>query len=255
MQTNDYSKIIFSGQRRVFFLILGLALLMQAALFLHNRMYLALDLISSDFKIAVTLNNASSAEAEIFRKTLLNIEGVRDVKIIDPQKTMDSFKKSNSSFAALVQAINPDFLPHFYDVKVSTEVMLNPKIWVYNNIGSMEQDASAYYKEDHARMAVYVNSLIRFGNILMVSAVFAFFAFGFFVEAYYTRISTLRERLGGVIAGAFACGLVFILTYILVSPVNKIYPAFSYNMFCWQELAVLIICIILGWSMAKWKKF
>jgi cell division protein FtsX len=255
MQSKDYSQLVFSGQRRVFFLVLAFSFLAQALIFLHNRVNTALDLVNEDFKVAVSLSNASSEETQEFKTALLALDGVEKITEIDPQQTIDSFKRSNTSFGALAQTVNPDFLPAFFELEVSTPVMLNPKVWVSDNIASMDYDAAAYFKEDHAKLAVYINAVTRFADILVFAAVFALLSFGFFVEAYYTKISTRRERAGGLIAAFFAYGLALLATYILAGPANKIYPSYAYNVFTWAQAVVLLLSLTSGWTLSKWKKF
>jgi hypothetical protein len=241
------NKVIFGGQQRAFFLLLAFAFLAQAALFMQSRLGAALELVGGDFKIAVVLDNASPREAAEFRNALRAFAGVVKVSEIDLRQTIDAAGGS--------VVLNPDFLPVFFEVKVNDIVMLNPKVWVQNNIASMDYDAAAYYKEDQAKLAVYINAAARFVNILLIACVFCLLAFGFFVEAYYTRISTARERLGGVLAGVFACAVAFGAAYILAQPADIIYPSFVYDMFCWRQGALLSACLLTGWTLAKWKRF
>ena len=56
------NKFSLTGQSRIMFFLLALALLVQWALFLRLQAYDAFKILLSDFKIAVVLNNASSAE-------------------------------------------------------------------------------------------------------------------------------------------------------------------------------------------------
>lgn len=255
MATSDYSKIIFTGQRRVFFLVFVLAVFMQLAAFLHDRAQMALGLVGGDFRIAVTLNNASEKEAEEFKDKLAALTGVAGITQVNPLDTLSSLRNSGSTFSAASLAVNPDFLPSFFELKVTTPVLLNPKIWVQNNIASMDNDAAAYYKDDQALLAVYLNALIRFIDIMVLVALFALFGFGFFVEAYYTKISTARERFGGLGAGFFAALLAAAVTYILAHPAGSIMPGLKYNMLAWPQLLILALCMMSGWTLSKWKKF
>jgi cell division protein FtsX len=255
MASKDYSQLIFSGHRRVFFLTLAFIFLAQAAVFLQNRIRVALDFVNNDFKIAVVLNNASSKEAQQFKTALLSMDGVTKVTEIDPQQTIDSFRRASTDFSALARTLNPDFLPAFFELKVTVPVMLNPKVWVRNNIASMEYDAAAYYKEDHAKLGVYINAIVKFADIIFAACIFSLVSFGFFVEAYYTKITTGRERAGGLAAAFFAFVLAYAAVFILVAPVNKIYPAYVYSLLSWRQAVILAASLLAGWTLSKWKKF
>lgn len=244
-QTNP----VFSGQRRVFFLILAFAFLAQAVLFFANRAQTAMDLLNDDFKIAVVLNNATAGEAAAFKTALAALPGVSKARVIDPQQTIDSLKKPG------MQALSPDLLPRFYELSVDNEVMLNPSTWVQNNIARMPSDAAAYYKEGHAKLAVYLNAISRLANILLICCAFALISFGFFVEAFYAPAISGSVRAGGVLAAVFAFALAGGIAYILAAPLNKIYPAYQYDMLGWQQAALFTACLLAGWTLAKWKRF
>ncbi len=153
------------------------------------------------------------------------------------------------------QAVNADFLPAFFEVKVTQDVLLNPKAWVQENITASGKDANVYYKEDQASLALYINAVNKFAIIALLCTVFLLLAFGFFVEAYYTKISSLSERVGGLFSAAVAYGLSAGAAFALAYPVNVINPAFKYCIFNWPQLAVALLCLSCGWTLAKWKKF
>jgi len=253
MENNNYSKIVFRGYRRVFFLVFAIAMLMQAAVFMQNRIQNALKLINDDFKIVLVLNNASDAQAKEFQSNVSNISGVSSIDIIEPNSVLASLNDAGNSMSA--QAVNADFLPAFFEVKVSQDVLLNPKVWVQDNINALGQDAGAYYKEDQAKLAVYINAINKFALIALLTAAFSLLAFGFFVEAYYTKISPLNERFGGLFSALSAyvvsAGVAFALAY----PLNAINPDFKYCLLNWHQLAVALLCLSAGWTLAKWKKF
>ena len=234
------------GQIRVFFLLLAFALLAQASLFLQDRMQKALAMVNEDFKIALSLNNASAGEAAAFKTALAALDGVGKVKEISPAAALESLG---------AQGFSADLLPKFYEITVDTRVMLNPKVWVQNNIAPMPQDAAVYYKEDQAKLAVYIDMLARAANILLCTAAFALLSFGFFVEAYYAKTVVFRERMGAVLAAVLAFAVAWGALYFMTAPANKIYPGYSYDLFSWRQAALLAAALLTGWTLAKWKKF
>jgi hypothetical protein len=246
----DYSKLIFSGQRRLFFLTLALLLVAQAALFLQSRLQTALGLVSEDFKIAVILNNASAGEAEDFLSALGALDGVQKAREIDPMQAAHEGGLNISQ-----HTLSRDLLPRFYELSVNTRVMLNPKVWAQDNIAQMQADATVYYKEEQAKLALYIDGAARLVDILLGAALFAFLAFGFFVEAYYSKIISVRERTGGVLAAAFAFSLACAAVCLLTGPLDKIYPQYAYDILCRRQAALFAAALLSGWTLAKWKRF
>ncbi len=253
MENNSYSNIVFRGYRRVFFLVFALAMLMQAAVFMQDRIAGALRLVNDDFKIVLALNNATTQQAKDFQAFLDGLPGVTSASVIEPDSVLAALNNPNNSMSA--QAVNPDFLPAFFEIKVTQDVLLNPKAWVQENITAAGKDANVYYKEDQATLALYINAVNKFALIALLCAVFLLLAFGFFVEAYYTKISSWSERAGGLFSAFLAYVLSAGIAFALAYPVNAINPAFKYNILNLPQLSVALLCLSCGWTLAKWKKF
>ena len=235
-----------NGRIRIFFLLLAFAMLAQAALFLQDRMQKALVMVNEDFKIAISLNNASAGEAAAFKTALNSLDGVERVREIPPAGALENLG---------AQGFGADLLPRFFELEVSENIMLNPKVWVQNNIAPQPWDASVYYKEDQAKLAVYINMLARTANILLGAAVFALLSFGFFVEAYYAKTVVLKERMYAVFAAVLAFAAAWGAVYFMTVPANQIYPGYFYDLFSWRQAALLTAALLTGWTLAKWKRF
>jgi hypothetical protein len=250
-----YSKKNFSGGQRIFFLTLSFALLAQGSLFLLDCMRSAFRVVNADFKIAVVLNNAARDEAEVFRQSLSALNGVENVKEVNPREIINPLGGADYFAGELAQTLAPDFLPKFYEISVGRDIMLNPDIWVRNNLASREENAGIYYKESQAALAKLINALIRFAEILIFAAAFAFLSFCFFVEAHYAKISNPKERAYGVLAAIAAfltsCGAVYILCEIL----KGIRGGVSYPLFLWTQGVLFILCVMSGLTLSKWKRF
>lgn len=248
------NKNIFTGQSRILFLLLAFALLAQCAFFLRGRASAAFEVLLSDFKVAVVLNNASSAETEEFTKKLNSLKGVSEVRYLNAKEALAMPGASSEQNGFEVFLPKEDFLPAFFELKVKEEVLLNPEAWVADNFSSMPQDAQAYYKESQAELAVYLNGLMKFVNIFLALSGFFFLSFCFFVEAYYIRITSLSQRISGVLCALLAYGISLGFCFILASPLNLIKSgSFAFELL--PQGAVFVFCLMLGWSFAKWKKF
>lgn len=243
--------MLFHGYRRVFFLVFAIAMFMQTAVFLQSRTALALRLLGDDFKIVAVINNTSHEKALVGKISAL--ADVSSVNTVDPGKVLASFNGPGSSLPA--QAVNTDFLPAFLEIKVNRSVMLNPKLWIDKNINSMGEDIDTSYKEDQAQLAVYVNTVNRFALVALLLAAFSLLAFGFFTEAYYTKITPKEDRICGSVSALLAYLVSDVVVFLLAYPLGGVNPDLKYCLLSWQQAAVFLLCLSAGWTLAKWKKF
>ena len=247
------SKPVFSGQSRIVFLLLALAFMAQGIVFLRQQAVKAFDTLNQDFKIAVVLNNANAAETQAFTKKLDGLNGVTAVRYLNAKEALALPGASVEQNGFEVFLPKEDFLPAFFELRVNKEVMLNPKNWVAENFSKMTEDAQAYYKDSQASAAVYADGIIRYTDILLAIAAFCFFAFCFFVEIYYTRITPLSVRLGGLLCGLSSYVFAAAAAYIIASPLQL--SAGGFTFIFEHQACCLILSLILGWTLAKWKKF
>ena len=248
------NKSIFSGQSRIFFLLLALSFLAQGILFFRQKASEAFNLLNEDFKIAVVLNNANAKETQNFTKKLDGLKGVKSVRYLNAKEALGMPGASSEQNGFEVFLPKEDFLPAFFEIRVNEDVMLNAKVWVSENFSKMPEDAQAYYKDSQAQTAVYLAGIVKYINILCGIIVFCFLAFCFFVEAYYTRITGLSVRFGGVLCGFLSYLSAACVVFIIASPL-KIAEKQGFVFDLWPQISCLILCLMLGWTLAKWKKF
>lgn len=248
------NKSIFSGQSRIFFLLLALAFLAQGILFFRQKASEAFNLLNEDFKIAVVLNNANARETQNFTKKLDGLKGVKSVRYLNAKEALGMPGASSEQNGFEVFLPKEDFLPAFFEIRVNEDVMLNAKVWVSENFSKMTEDAQAYYKESQAQTAVYLDGIVKYINILCGIILFCFLAFCFFVEAYYTRITALSIRFGGVLCGFLSYLSAACVVFIMAGPL-KIAAKQGFVFDLWPQISCLILCLMLGWTLAKWKKF
>lgn len=250
MENKNFFAVLFDANRRTFFLLLGLALLMQGALFLHDRARLALDTVSKDFVLALTLGNEQEAQSEDFLSALRSIKGVQSAKRVYPLKNVGGF-----DVRSLSSALNESYLPSFYEVKVEPFVLLNVKGWTEAYIKTLPYSASSYFKDEQAQTAVYLDGIIRLTNIIFCAAALALLVFGFFVEAYADKPTALKERFASLLCAFAAFGLAAGLALFLASRLNIAGSEFAYKMCSPFQGLALALCLLTGWVLAKWKKF
>lgn len=249
MENKSFFSILFDANRRVFFILLAFALLLQGALFLQDRARRAFGALSDDFVLALTLTSGQEARSEEFLSALRALEGVQSASRVYPLKNVGSF-----DVRGLTSAFE-SYLPSFYEVKVKPSVLLNVKGWTEAYINTLPFSASSYFKEEQAQTAVYLDGVIRLTNILFCAAALALLVFGFFVEAYPAKPTLLKARFAGVVCALFAYGFAAGLLLVLASPLNLAGDKFVFNLWSYAQGCALLICLLTGWVLAKWKKF
>ncbi len=247
--------IVFRGYRRVFFLVLALAFCMQLVLFVYERSQTALNLITDDFKIVLTLPDTSLDAAQDFAAKTAALPDVNAAAVLNPQDVLPALKESSPAAAQSIAGILANFLPQHITLSVSTDVLLNPQVWLQENILKDNPQIIAEYKQPQVQTALYFHGAAKLVKIVILLALFCLLAFGFFVEAYFTKISPFKERIGGIFSACIAyfisAGAFFALAY----PLNMLSATFKYNILNPLQLAVFAICAFMGLTLAKWKKF
>ena len=250
MKTNSFINILFNGQRRVFFILFALTLLAQIYVFARQNAYQALETLQKDFKIVLSYK-AEPKQQEALQNVLKHLDGVANFKALSSQDIFDIFSKGAKGQSDYV--LNPAFIPALYEVEVTEQVLLDTENWLQKNLYPFDENLEIYYKTRQNQTAVYLKGFIKYIDILAILTLLALISFGFFVEAYYTQISTVKERLGGFVCGLLASLLALglgkvLLTYLTISmPYNYIS--------CKEQFIIVFLVIVLGGTMSKWKRF
>ena len=250
MKNNNFITILFNGHRRVFFLLLAFALLAQIYIFARQSAFNALNLIQKDFKIVLSYN-AGEDKQEALQKRLNNLYGIVKVKKLSSQDIFDIFSKGAKGQSDYV--LNPAFVPALYEVQINNQVLLDTENWLNKNLYNFDENLEVYYKTGQTKIALNLRAFIKYLDIMAVLVVLSLISFGFFVEAYYTQISTAKERFAGLI-----CGLICGLISIVLSKLLLAYLAFTLPyQYSWgkEQLIALLLVIVLGGTMSKWKRF
>ena len=250
MKNNSFINILFTGHRRVFFILLALTLLAQIFVFARQNAKEALNLIQKDFKIVLSYN-APTEKQESLQNVLKHLNGVVSFKQLSSQDIFDIFSKGAKGQSDYV--LNPAFVPALYEVQVSQNVLLDTETWLKNNIYNFDSDLEVYYKTRQNQIAIYLKGFIKYIDIFAILTILSLVSFGFFVEAYYIRISTKKERVCGILCGLSASLTAFILSKVLltylVSSMPYQNPAYK------EQLIIALLAMALGGTMSKWKKF
>ena len=250
MKNNDFITILFNGHRRVFFILFALTLLAQIYIFSRQNANYALNTIQKDFKIVLSYN-APQEKQESLQNVLKHLSGVNNFKELSSQDIFDIFSKGIKGKSDYV--LNPDFVPALYEVEVSEQVLLNPETWMRNTLYSFDENLEIYYKIQQTHLAFYLNAFIKYIDILAILVVLALVSFGFFVEAYYIKISTAKERFCGILCGLIASALALLTSHFLMAYLNL--NLSCDNLFSKEQFIIIFLVMILGGTLSKWKRF
>lgn len=250
MKNNNFIAILLNGHRRVFFILLAFAFLAQIYLFARQNAIYALNSVLQDFKIIISYN-APEENQQALQNILKTSQDIVSYKKLSSQDIFDIFSKGAKGQSDYV--LNPAFVPTLYEVEVREQVLLNTEIWLKNNIYNFNSKLEVYYKTEQNKLALYLKGFIKYIDILAILVVLALISFGFFVEAYYTQIFSAKERWCGIL-----CGLVVGLITLTISKLLLTYLALSlpYSYIaCKEQLAIILLVMVLGGTMSKWKRF
>lgn len=250
MKNNSLINILLNGHRRVFFILFAFALLAQIFVFARQNATLALNAVQKDFKIVLSYN-APEEKQQSLQNVLKHLNGVENFKQLSSQDIFDIFSKGAKGSSDYV--LNPAFVPALYEIKVKEEVLLNTEDWIKNNLASFDENLEIYYKTQQNQTAIFLKAFLKYINILALLVILALVSFGFFVEAYYIKISTAKERLCGILCGLIASLVAFVLSKALLTYLSLSVP-YKYG-FCKEQIIIIVLVMVLGGTMSKWKRF
>ncbi|MBR4507921.1 MAG: hypothetical protein IKP23_00375 [Elusimicrobiaceae bacterium] len=250
MKNNNLTSILMNGHRRVFLILFAIALLGQIYLFARQNATFALNAVQKDFKIVLSYN-APEEKQKSLQEVLKHLNGVVNYKQLSSQDIFDIFSKGAKGQSDYV--LNPAFMPALYEVEVNEQVLLDTENWLKNNIYNFDSALEVYYKTQQNKLALSLRAFIKYIDILALLIILALISFGFFVEAYYTQIFTAKERLCGILCG-LAVGLITLLVSKLLLTYLSLSLPFTTNDHK-EQIIFIILVMVLGGTMSKWKRF
>ena len=250
MKNNKFTSILFNGQRRVFLILLAVALLAQIYIFARQSANYALTSVQKDFKIVLSYN-APEEKQTALQDFIKNLNGVENYKKLSSQDIFDIFSKGAKGQSDYV--LNPAFMPALYEIEVNEQVLLDTENWLANNLYKFDSNLEIYYKTQQNKLALSLKAFIKYIDILAIFISLALISFGFFVEAYYTQIFTAQERLCGILCGLIVGLITFVVSKLLLTYLSLSLP-FAYNGYK-EQIVLIILVMVLGGTMSKWKRF
>lgn len=250
MKNNNFITILLNGHRRVFFILFAITLLAQIFVFSRQNAIYALNTIQKDFKIVLSYN-APQEKQDSLQNMLKHLNGVNNFRQLSSQDIFDIFSKGTKGESDYV--LNPAFVPSLYEIEVNETVLLNTETWLRNNLYNFDENLEVYYKTQQNKLAIYLKAFIKYIDILAILIILMFISFGFFVEAYYIKISTAKERFCGILCGLIASVLALLTSHILLTYLSLDLP--FENIISREQFIIVFLVMLLGGTLSKWKRF
>ncbi len=244
----------FKGTSRVFFIALAIAVLMQALSIVQMQVKGAENILSADFKILVTVDGkVNSSLINEMGSALSSANGVTALKFISSQDAFELLKGAKPQIAEKFVFLNKNPMPEYFEIKLNAESLANIDGWLKENITGPYPQASVHYKAEAAKLIAYMAALGYFLNFLSVIVVVLLVAFIFFVEAYCVKGDCPRS--GGIVVSVIAYGLSLLIIYATSAPLVVLGGKYWLFTTPLRQGIMFVTVSLLGWTMAKWKRF
>ena len=247
-------KQVLRLHRRLFLLVFGVALLLQALVFADTRLGLYYQELEQRFKVILTVDApADNAALSQMGESLNQKEDISSVRLFSPEDALGVVKKQNPQLAEAMLLMGKNKMPAYFELILNARAINNIRPFV-DNLAAEYPALTPHYSEAHAALLFYTGLS---GKLLHVSVVFAlllFLAFMFLVEAYPSaeaRKHYLGGAVSGVLAGVASCAFFAVLVY----PTGFLAQAMAEFTSWGRQLLMLAFCGLLGWTLSKWQKF
>ncbi len=247
-------KHVFRLHRRLFLLVLAVAVLGQCVLFCNTRLNRYYKELESSFKIIFTVNGKASNDAlNQIGESLNQKTDVTSVRLFSPQDGLESVRKQNPQLAESLLLMGKDKMPAYFEVKLNFRALNNIRPFV-DNLSSEYPLLSARYNVEHADMIFYVGLCAKLLRMAFSFSVLVFLAFMFLVEAYPSR-ERRSHYVGGAVSGLVAALCASAFFAALVYPTGLLGEAFAAFTSPIAQVLLFAFCGLFGWTLSKWQKF
>ncbi|MGB2579824.1 hypothetical protein AAIR98_001743 [Elusimicrobium simillimum] len=242
------------GYKRVFFLTLLIALLMQSFCFFYMQARQVSDVLHGDFKIILTLNSALTAQrVNEIGEALSNNGDVLSLKFLSADDAFELIKEQNPRLAENFVFLGRRPMAEYFELTVSDAVLSDIDTWIADNITAQIPDVTHYYKSSAASAAAYSSRLIKFLNLVAAMMLVVLFSFVLFVEGY--SIKTVESRWGAAFIALLSYGISFGVFYQLLLPLKEVGGGFFIFTIVEIQCIIALAVALTGWVLSKWKRF
>ena len=242
-----------TSYRRLFVLILAVAVLWQAALFVQGQVSKYHQALAQEVRLLLAVTEPTANEQlAAWGESLSAKKDIVSVKLFSPQDGLLALQARNPRLATAVVALGREQMPAYFEVRVQEHTLPNIELFT-QNLAAEYPKLTVRYSPEQARMAYYSGVCVHILRLAMILAAVLFFVFMFLVEAYPVRGQThTAAAVGyGALAGLVSLGIVALLIY----PTGLLLPSLQQFTSPLQQAGVCVGCMLLGWTLSKWQKF
>lgn len=246
------SKHVFRLYRRVFTLVFAVAVLLQVVSFTQVQLKDYFTRLDSEFKVILTVDpEVKTEELTQMGESLSAKEDIVEVKLFSPADALAALQKKNPQLTEALLLMGRNKMPAYFELKLNYKAVNNIGPFV-DNLAAEYPGLSPKYSPQHARTVFLVGLCLRIVNMAMAFALLLLVFFMFLVEAYP---SVSRHLGAGVFSGMLAAGASLIFIAALVYPSGYLLPALNAFTSVGRQVALFVLCGLLGWTLTKWQKF
>lgn len=241
------------SHRRLFVLVLAIALLWQVMSFMQLQLQQYHQQLVQDFKVLLTVSvNADNETLTTWGESLSAKEDITTVRLFSPQDGLAALQAKNPRLTAALVALGREQMPTYFELQLTHAAINNIRPFV-QNIALEYPQLSVKYSPEQADMIFYSGVCLRTLQLAAVFALVLFVIFMFLVEAYPVRG---KSRTGAdvwyaLLAGGVSLGVLALLIY----PTGLLVPAVQHFTSVERQAVLLVFCGLLGWTLGKWQKF
>ncbi len=247
------SAVVFRGYRRLFVLVLAVAILWQGVSFLQKQLSEYHSKAVRSFKVILTVTQSQTNESlSALGESLSGKEDILNVKLYSPQDALAALKHKNPRLAESMVLLGHEQMPAYFELTLANRAINNARSFT-QNLSAEYPQLSVKYSQTQADMAFYSGLCLRILNIACCLALVLFFVFMFMVEAYPLRGKT--HVMGAVLSSVGAGILSFIVFLVLAYPTGLLVPALEHFTSVERQISLCVFCGLFGWTLGKWQKF
>ena len=251
-ETKNQKQSAPRGLRYVFVLVLAIALLWQIVSFIQMQVSQYHESLTKDFKVIMAVTEPTGNEVlNALGESLNTKEDIVSVKLFSPQDGLAALQARNPRLTQSMLALGREQMPAYFEVHLSQQAIGNVRSYTQNLAVEYPQ-LSIKYSAELADMVFYSGLAERILTVLAVAVLVLFLIFMFLIEAYPVSARHYPQAVWiALLAGLLSVGIFVAIVYPLgmLSEPLKQFTTWS------RQLALLVFCGLLGWTLGKWQRF
>lgn len=238
--------------RKLFLLVLAIALLGQGLLLLEKGMSTYYQRLQDSFKIILAVEDpVPPAQLEQWGQTLNQKEDIASVRLFSPEDALAVVRHKNPQLVDSLLLMGKNQMPSYFEITLVPSAVRNVGPLV-DNLAAEYQTLTPHYNAQHAHLLFYAGLYTKLLRVLGGVSLLMFIGFMFLVEAAPHRNP---HAWGGLFSGLLAAVVSAALVAGLLYPAGVLNDALALFTTWHRQVLLLVFCGLLGWTLSKWQKF